>query len=121
PTSAYPDDLGRDDPAAAVAGGGLLPPPGGAQKGAVSPLHHAAAAGGHTRAQSQDRRFVAHVSPRPSRLLGRGQGPGGWRGGGILLGARRRQSPDLPATHPERRRAAGAVWGQRSQDQAPAG
>src|SRR5262249_58764066 len=66
-------------------------------------------------------RFVAQVSPRPSRLLGRGQGSGGWRGVGILLGEIRRQSPDFPAAPAELRRAAGAVLVQRSQDQATAG
>ena len=71
--------------------------------------------------KDQDRRLVAQVSPRPGRLLGRGQGPGGWRGVGVLLGEIRRQSPDLPAAHPELRRAAGAVLVQRSQDQATAG
>src|SRR5262249_3221171 len=38
PASAYPDDLGWDDPAAAVAGGGLLPLHGVAQEMAVSSL-----------------------------------------------------------------------------------
>src|SRR4029434_9056289 len=73
------------------------------------------------RVQSQDQRLVAQVSARPGRLLGRGQGPGGWRGVGVLLGEIRRQSPDLPAAHPELRRAASAVLVQRSQDQATAG
>src|SRR4029453_10568165 len=121
PPSAYIDDLGRDDPAAEVAGGGRLSLHRTAQKMAVSPLHHAEAAGGHARVQSQDQRFVAQVSPRPGCLLGRGQGPGGGRGVGILLGEVRRQAPDLPAAHPELRRAASAVLVQRSQDQATAG
>src|SRR5438876_9056393 len=86
---------GRDDPAAEVAGGGLLPLHRIAQEVAVSPLHYAEAAGGHARAQRQDRRLVAQVSSRPGRLLGRGQGPGGWRGIGVLFGEIRGESPDL--------------------------
>src|SRR4029434_8458292 len=109
PASAYPHDLGGHDTAEAMAGGGLLSLSGIAQKVAVSSLHHAEAAGGHARAQSQDRRLVAQVSSWLGRLLGRGEGPGGWRGVGVLLGEIRRQSPDFPAAHPELRRAAGAV------------
>src|SRR4029434_10952770 len=73
------------------------------------------------RVQSQDQRLVAQVSARPGRLLGRGQGSGGWRGVGILLGEIRRQSADLPAAHPELRRAHGAALIHRAQDKATAG
>src|SRR5215475_10811717 len=121
PASAYPDDLGEHDAAEAMAGGGLLSLYGLAQEVAVSPLHHAQAASGHARAQSQDRRLVAQVSPRPRRLFGRGEGPSGRRGVSVLLGEIRRQSSDFPAAHPALRRAAGAVLVQRSQDQATAG
>src|SRR5216683_2572448 len=107
--SPYPDDLGRGDPTAAVAGGGLLSLSGVAQEVAVLPLHHAEAAGGDARDQSQDRRLVAHVWPGLSGILGGGQGPGWRRGVGVLPGEIRRQSPDLPPTHPERRWSAGAL------------
>src|SRR6267143_29825 len=106
PASAYPDDLGGPDTAEALAGGGLLSLYGLAQEVAVSPLHHAEAAGGYARDQRPDRRLVAQVSPRPGCLLGRGEGPGGWRGVGVLLGEIRRQPPDLSAAHPELRRTA---------------
>src|SRR6266705_4859917 len=109
PPSAYPDDLGRGDPAAEMAGGGLLSLHGVAQEVAVLPLHHAEAAGGHARDQSQDRRLMAQVSPRSRGLLGRGEGPGWRRGVGILFGEIRRQSSDLPPTHPELRWATGAI------------
>ena len=33
--------------------------------------------------------------PRGSSPIGRGEGPGGWRGVGVLFGEIRRQSPDL--------------------------
>ena len=48
-------------------------------------------------------------TPRPGGLLGRGEGPGGRRGVGVLLGEIRRESPDLPPTYPELRWAAGAL------------
>src|SRR5438128_12370078 len=109
PPSAYPDDLGRGDPAAEMAGGGLLSLHGVAQEVAVLPLHHAEAAGGHARDQSQDRRLVAQVWLGLSGILGGGQGPGWRRGVGVLPGEIRRQSPDLPPTHPELRWPAGAL------------
>src|SRR5207244_3740069 len=76
---------------------------------------------GHARAQRQDRRLVAQVSPWSGSLLGRGQGPGWWRGVGVLPREIRRESPDLLATHAELRWSAGALLVQRSQDQATAG
>jgi len=85
PASASPHDLGGPDAAAALAGGGRLSRDGRAPEVAVSPRPQAAAAGGHARAPSPDRRRGAHGSPRPGRLRGRGEGPGGWRGGAYAL------------------------------------
>src|SRR2546427_12792049 len=77
PASAYPDDLGRGDPAAEVAGGGLLSLLGVAQEGAVSPLHYAEAAGGGASDQRKHQRLVAQGDPGLSGGLGGGQGVGG--------------------------------------------
>src|SRR5207247_9740160 len=99
----------RDDTVAEMVGSGLLSLQGIAQEVAVLPSSHAEAAGGHARDQSQDRRLVAQVWPGVSGILGGGQGPGWRRGVGVLPGEIRRQSPDLPPTHPELRWPAGAL------------